>query len=161
MRVSVFSVWNSVWVLIFAISILAMCYVDYTSKERFEFDDNFPGSNPRADYWRGGEFFGFSATQMRRIERTRGFPISRDIIFCARIPINSKEYDQMLEQWKSDSSANFRKHDYISQPYKEYWPSWFPSPSPESYAGELVDPSHWRITLYHANNENCVYLVAY
>lgn len=161
MRVSVFSVWTSAWVFIFAISIFAMCYLSYTSKERFDFDDSFPSSNPHADYWRGGEFFGCSVTKMRRIERTSGFPTSRDVIFCARIPINSEEYKKMLDQWKSDPSANFKKHDYISAPYKEYWPSWFPSPTPESYAGDLVDPSSWRITIFRANDEDCMYLVAY
>jgi hypothetical protein len=161
MRASLFSIWISMWVVIFVISITALCYVWYASKERFYFDDRFPEANPRADYWRGGEFFGYSANQMRRIDRTSGFPTFTDIIFCSRIPINSEDFKKKLEQWKSDPSARFKKHDYISEPYKEYWPSWFPSPTPEAYAGDLVDPSGYSITIFRGNNEDCMYLVAY
>ena len=161
MRPSLFSIWTGLWVLISLASIAAVGYIYYTSKEQIYIDDDYPGANPPADYWRGGEFFGYPATKMRRIERTSGFPTDREVSFFAEVPINAADFQHNLEQWKSDPGSSFRKHDPVSEFSNEYLPSWFPTLTPETHVGDLIDSSRWRITLFRAPDADCMYLIAY
>ena len=161
MRVTLFAVWTSFWIAISVIAIISAAGIYFVSKDRVEVDDYISGSNLNADYWRGGEFLGFTATRIRRITHSRGFPVHEDRIFYVEVPIAPAELEQKLAQWKSEPTTNFTKRHFADESLSQHRPSWFTLPTPSNYVGELIDSSSWRVTIIQAPGNDRIHLIVY
>jgi len=161
MRLTLFSVWTGIWIAISGVGIISAVGIYFVSKDQVEVNDYMPGSNLNADYWRGGEFLGYKATKIRRLEHARGFPVFKDRIYYVEVPITPADLEQKMTQLKSEPSARFNKRCFEDEALYKHRPSWFTVPTLNDYMGEIIDSSGWRVNIFKGQTNDCIHLIVY
>jgi hypothetical protein len=141
MRLSKLVLWNSVWVLLFAVG-ACLLYSFRLVPPHFEFADWPDGDTVDKDRWRSGRFVGRSADRIRRIERWEGdYLDAKDVKFLASVPMSQAEFEQQVRVWQAGGHFDSRRLDAFS-PLLPHWPEWFPVPNNETYVGVLSDEAN-------------------